>query len=462
MVEASLASTFAASPTKNNNDAATNDATEKNEDKKPSSVGIFQDAITVIIPLNLTVDLGIAMRRSRKKRIDAIYAAYPSLQTQQDKSKEAAMNGDEDGDEDGGGGGGAAGGDSDEMEGTGESAAAGDKKTKPKKSAAKKQQNVNQPQRHEFGSIMDYLEAKYVRGVMIENEGTKRKSGGEEGDKDDDNSKTVVDDEDDEGEGSVYSESSFLDDRDLQRDVAEQVLAQTTTTKLELDGDAEFFVNVGDLDVEENEFGTEQYDPLEDSPSKKPKNTKKRKKPSSTTETSSSPAKKKKAITKKKEPEKQSPKKKKKKKSTEPDKKLPKKADKQSPKKKKSTDKDEKKKQEKEKEKKKKPTAPKVKKEKPKPTKEVKDASDSDSSNEEPVAAPASAKKAPKKNSGELKKLRTEAAKHKKIMDKRFEKIKVMIKAMTTEQLPRKRPQKSKVSITCPANKKEGDEVTFA
>ena len=80
-----------------------------------------------------------------------------------------------------------------------------------------------------------------------------------------------------EGQGSVYSAGSFLDDTDLQRDVAEQVMANTTMTRLELENeDGEFFVNVGALEVEENQYD-DNYDPLQDT-EVSTKTTKKRKK----------------------------------------------------------------------------------------------------------------------------------------------------------------------------------------
>lgn len=69
----------------------------------------------------------------------------------------------------------------------------------------------------------------------------------------------------------MYSESSFLDDTDLQRTVAEQVLAHTTTTKIGLQQqDNDFFVNIGNLEVEETELTDHRYDPLDDTKIKAP------------------------------------------------------------------------------------------------------------------------------------------------------------------------------------------------
>jgi len=198
---------------------------------------IFQDAITVLIPLDVTADLKIAIKKTRAKRISSIYKRFPSL-------KKEAKNHDENSDDpmlD----------DEDE-----ENARDKDEKQPPKK--RKKIENVPHPD--QFGSVLDYLEAKYVKGVMLEEE---------------DNAPML--DDKSEGQGSVYSKDSFLDDTDLQRDVAEQVMASTTLTKLELEHeDGDFFVNVGNLEVENDDYG-ENYDPLQD---KENKITKKRKKSS--------------------------------------------------------------------------------------------------------------------------------------------------------------------------------------
>ena len=164
MVEASLSSTFGGSPpavTKEGGAAAPS----SNKKKK---IGIFQDAITVNIPIGVTADLGVALRRTRNKRITALYQAYPSL-------KKTEKEGSDEDDEDGG--------ESDEMEGTGDSGdgdGATEKKKKPKKDKKPKISNDLVPQREQFGSIMDYLEAKYTRGVMIHDEDDNPGDGGDE------------------------------------------------------------------------------------------------------------------------------------------------------------------------------------------------------------------------------------------------------------------------------------------
>jgi hypothetical protein len=226
-------------------------AAEESGNAKKAKSGIsrkiFQDVISVRIPLHVTADLGVAIQRTRTKRIEALQKAFPKLKppekpenkldaaVEDDKNKgeTTAEKGEEDGDAKGG---------------------------NSKKKQPKKMKHVPQPQ--DYANVLDYLEAKYVQGVMIDD-------GEEEGE------------EDDEGQGSVYSEAnSFLDDTDLKRTVAEQVLSHTTTTKLELQDDEEFFVNVGNLEVEETELTQHEYDPLEDTKTKSPSK-RKRKKPAS-------------------------------------------------------------------------------------------------------------------------------------------------------------------------------------
>jgi hypothetical protein len=213
--------------------------------KKHRQHKIFQDTISVLIPIDVTADLKIAIQKTRTKRIERIYKRFPSLKKEVKKSSDdendEPMLDDED---------------EDNKETTKE-------KDLAKNPVKKKKPLAHVPQPSQFGSVLDYLEAKYVKGVMLGDEE-------EEGE-------GALDDKS-EGAGSVYSGGSFLDDTDLQRDVAEQVMASTTMTKLELEeDDADFFVNVGNLEVEDNEYG-DQYDPLED---KEQATTKKRKKAAS-------------------------------------------------------------------------------------------------------------------------------------------------------------------------------------
>jgi len=150
------------------------------------------------------------------------------------------------------------------------------------------------PRREQFGSILDYLEAKYVRGVMIDDlderlrqkKKSKRQNAGE-----DNTNHGSVDDidtvfSDSEASGSCYSDESgnFLDDSELKSEVAHQLMAssaygatmiekQAANRKKQLHGteaekngianntdrivegiyndDDAFFVNIGDLEMEE-------------------------------------------------------------------------------------------------------------------------------------------------------------------------------------------------------------------
>ena len=217
-------------------------AKKRKASKKHRQHKIFQDTISVLIPIDVTADLIIAIQKTRTKRIEKIYKRFPSLKKEVKKSSDdendEPMLDDED---------------EDNKETT---------KDFAKNPVKKKKPLAHVPQPSQFGSVLDYLEAKYVKGVML-------------GDEEEDGEGTLDDKSEGEGAGSVYSGGSFLDDTDLQRDVAEQVMASTTMTKLELEeDDADFFVNVGNLEVEDNEYG-DHYDPLED---KEQAPTKKRKK----------------------------------------------------------------------------------------------------------------------------------------------------------------------------------------
>lgn len=215
--------------------------------KAGSSLKLSLDAVSVRIPISVTADLGVVLQRTRKKRIEALQQAFPELKeadTVENEADRHAMAEDENS--------------------KGDTTEKGEETLQEKKEGTKKKTGSHKinhvPQAREYANVLDYLEAKYVQGVMIDD--AEEEMG-----------------EADEGQGSVYSETSFLDDTDLQRNVAEQVLSHTTTTKLELQDDDEFFVNVGNLEVEETELTQDQYDPLEDT-KLKPAAKRKRKKPS--------------------------------------------------------------------------------------------------------------------------------------------------------------------------------------
>jgi hypothetical protein len=199
---------------------------------------LFQDSIVVNIPMDVTADLGIAIKRTREKRIQALYEHFPALKKEESLEDKEVLDSEDDE----------------------ENKAKGKPKDMIGDSNDKKERtNSHAPQRNQYGNVLDYLEAKYVRGVMIQDEDE------------------LEDDGDDEDEKrSVYdSESSFLDDSLLKRDVAEQVLSQATLTKLELEHDDDaFFVNVGALEVEDHELM--DYDPLEEEEKSSKKTTKRK------------------------------------------------------------------------------------------------------------------------------------------------------------------------------------------
>jgi hypothetical protein len=199
---------------------------------------LFQDSICVNIPMSVTADLGKAIRRTREKRVKALYESFPSLKKElpnkEDKDKEELDSED----------------DEDTKDKDKEKSKDGTGNNDPPKKKSKSNSNAHVPQRNQYGNVLDYLEAKYVRGVMLQDE---------------EDAVEIGDDEEEVDEkGSVYdSESSFLDDALLKRDVAEQVLSQATHTKLELEQDDDnFFVNVGMLEVEDHDLM--DYDPLEE------------------------------------------------------------------------------------------------------------------------------------------------------------------------------------------------------
>ena len=181
-------------------------------------------------------------------------------------------------------------------------------------------------------------------------------------------------------------------------------MANTTMTKLELEeDDADFFVNVGNLEVEDNEYG-DHYDPLQDK--EKQGTGKKRKKSqnaslaatASSTGTGGASA----ATAGKKKKKQLSP-------APTPD-----------------TSKS------------KKPMSP---------------LSTGTAKGKKPVP-----NKTP--SNAEMKKKTKVAKKARAQVDAILKKISTMIKGMNEEELPKRR-MKLKVALTCPANKKPGDDITF-
>ena len=129
-----------------------------------------KDSVTVIIPLDATVDLGIALRRTRAKRIRRLRDLFPDLagrrggrsggkggskaEAADDDAAATAEDGDEEGEVEGG--------NKSTEEGSGNGSGAD-------------QDHLDDDilmggstgRREDYGSVLDYLEAKYVRGVHI-------------------------------------------------------------------------------------------------------------------------------------------------------------------------------------------------------------------------------------------------------------------------------------------------------
>jgi hypothetical protein len=129
-------------------------------------------------------------------------------------------------------------------------------------------------QKEQYGSVLDYLEAKYVRGVNIasynsQGERIKRKKTDNVSTDEDENY-----DSDQDNNRSVYGDDGFIDDTLLEEEVVDQVFASDSygKTKIEMEArrlrkeksekeeedlsaesdlDDGFFVNIGDLEMEE-------------------------------------------------------------------------------------------------------------------------------------------------------------------------------------------------------------------
>jgi hypothetical protein len=325
---------------------------------------IFQDSIVVNIPITVTADLGIAIARTREKRVKDIFDIFPSLRKSDAQRDDAIHNSD---------------GNEDENR---------SQESLNKRDVTKRSNHLT-PHRSQYGNVVDYLEAKYVRGVMIQ-------------DDDDADDEDMEDDE----KRSVYdSESSFLDDSLLKRDVASQVLSKVTHTKLELEQDDEsFFVNVGPLEIEENELTN--YDPLDDEVINATKPTK-RKRPTSMEDNKSVPSKKSKA------------------------------APKNSP----VTNEKEK-----------------IKPEEVIPKPITKTAAPK--GNDEPTSIPSDAN-IPSAIQDQINALKKRAVDLKEKSDDVFKKTCELVKSLTEKDLPRKK-KNEKVSIVVPEGKNPGDDITFA
>jgi hypothetical protein len=399
------------------------------------------DSILIEVPLSVTADLGVALKRTRRKRIKRIQdwvASAPGKKQKGDNNKAAAKKKSESPTKDANGkGGGDSCSDSDNLDDDGDNGEKDITLDYDDDACLGKT-----PKRNQYVSVVDYLEAKYVRGVMIADYDDREQAKIQSND--------VQEEPDSEGDNSCYDdEDGFIDDSLIVEDVAGQVMASSTygLTQIEeearrrkqerkkesgIDVDTEqptleglgitdeklddthldegmesdfddgFFVNLGDLEMAEGWSG----DNVVISPTKK-KRTKKRVKAAAKDDKSS----KKKTLP-------SSPQKKKKPGDT-----------------KQKTDS--------------KTTSPKKGKKTPSGKSEDKQPKKKDQ-----------VVKQPKKMSPEKER----AAQLRKLMKRKYNICVKMIKDMTTDQLPLKQRNKKtvKLSVNIPPDKTIGDEITFA
>jgi hypothetical protein len=192
-----------------------------------------KDSILIHVPLHVTADLGVAMRRTRRKRVRRIQRWVKSVTEEREEEGknvvgETTLNGN-----------------SMDKTGSDESASDDDGGKKERRSSSldidDDESNVGPPRREQYGSVLDYLEAKYVRGVVIsdynaDGERVKRKksetSGNEEGEPDE------VYDSDQDDNRSCYGDDDFIDDSLLQEDVVDQVFASDSYGKTKIEDEA--------------------------------------------------------------------------------------------------------------------------------------------------------------------------------------------------------------------------------
>lgn len=214
-----------------------------------------RDSLICFIPMNVTADLGVAMKRVRNKRVEAYKKLHPDYEHHDEKKPSNTNTSEMD------------------IEGSAnqnQSDNESDAGLSQERSTSRSFGDGTEVRREQFSSIIDYLEAKYSKGVMIDDldqrirQKEKDKGEGVHG-----NDFDVFSDSD---HGSCYTDDSggFLDDSDLRIDVAQQILATSAygTTKIEADAkkkksaneddeddfdadDLAFFVNIGDLEMEE-------------------------------------------------------------------------------------------------------------------------------------------------------------------------------------------------------------------
>ena len=124
----------------------------------------IRDAVLVHIPMEVTADLGIAMRRTRQKRIKKLRTLYPShFAETNSESKDAPDDNDNENsknnlitlkDPES---------NIKTIDGIKRNKSLEENETKDKE-----RKDADIPRREQFASVLDYLEAKYVRGVMLD------------------------------------------------------------------------------------------------------------------------------------------------------------------------------------------------------------------------------------------------------------------------------------------------------
>jgi hypothetical protein len=178
------------------------------------------DSILIEVPLSVTADLGVALKRTRRKRIKRIQdwvSSAPGKKQKGDNNKAAVKKkSDPPTNDKNGKGGGDSCSDSDDLDND------GDKSEKDITLDYDDDDALGKtPKRNQYVSVVDYLEAKYVRGVMIADYDDREQAKIQSND--------VQEEPDSEGDNSCYDdEDGFIDDSLIVEDVAGQVMASST------------------------------------------------------------------------------------------------------------------------------------------------------------------------------------------------------------------------------------------
>ena len=232
-----------------------------------------KDTILISIPLHVTADLGVAIRRTRRKREGRIKRWLAEETGDQSEHKKQPLSAES----------------AKQKEGKDEDR---DDSDDDVERDLESDEDAVMIKKSQYGSVLDYLEAKYVRGISIadynsQGERVKKKAkqqAAREGSDEEEGEENYDSDQD--NNRSVYGDDGFIDDSLLQEEVADQVFASDSygKTKIEMeakrkrkektecsrkeveeddlsaassDFDDGFFVNIGDLEMEEGWKGDE-------------------------------------------------------------------------------------------------------------------------------------------------------------------------------------------------------------